>query len=130
MSRNIAKLAAGVSLALSTFAFSLSIMNAGFQPTEIKPNIYVVNEQKDIMMKIGATWGLGFKDCQVLENSLIGVAVNGTNTLAIVQKGTEEGEGIVMFESLTPVITAKALVPCGDTSIKEIDVKLKKGWYE
>lgn len=118
-------------LAISSFAATNYVTEQldKFTPVEMNPNIFIVNEQQNIMTQVGVTWVISYKDCNTISNSVIGVEVNGTNTLAIVQEG-EEDQGTIMLESKDNINTFKALIPCLDTSITDVSINLKEGWKD
>lgn len=97
-----------------------------FQPVEVQEGTYVVDDSPlTVAVRKGDTWVIAYDNCTTISNEVIGVEVNGKNSLAIVTKGDDDTQGTILIESKGPLNTLKALIPCMDTSIKEINLNLK-----
>lgn len=97
-----------------------------FIPTEVREGTYVVDDSPlTVAVRKDNTWVVTYDKCTTISNEVIGVEVNGKNSLAIVTKGDDDTQGTIMLETKGPLNTFKALIPCMDTSIKEINLNLK-----
>ena len=97
-----------------------------FRPTEVREDTYIVDDSPlTVAVRKDDTWAISYDNCTTISNEVIGVEVNGKNSLAIVMKGDNDTQGTVLVETKGQLNTFKAIIPCIDTYIKEININLK-----
>ena len=97
-----------------------------FHPVEVQEDTYVVDDSPlTVVVRKGDTWVIAYDNCTTISNEVIGAEVNEKNSLAIVTKGDNDTQGTILIKATGPLNTFKALIPCMDTSIKEINLNLK-----